>query len=162
MSFTLFVTFSLAYRIMIAIIILLITFRIQINLNPYKNDDYNSIEILALLTGTVTIFSGLIFTMDDEDQESFWNAIIMMFVIVFNIVFVLRWTYLFMKSMSGKYKIFKQIVTVIQYLFCIKSSKVQENIHQNDKEGLKNNQNAKLEGKEKLKRPKKSHRKKLK
>ena len=162
MSFTLFVTFSLAYRIMIAIIILLITFRIQINLNPYKNDDYNSIEILALLTGTVTIFSGLIFTMDDEDQESFWNAIIMMFVIVFNIVFVLRWTYLFMKTMSGKYKIFKQIVTVIQYLFCIKSSKVQENIHQNDKEGLKNNQNAKLEGKEKLKRPKKSHRKKLK
>ena len=162
MSFTLFVTFSLAYRIMIAIIILLITFRIQINLNPYKNDDYNSIEILALLTGTVTIFSGLIFTMDDEDQESFWNAIIMMFVIVFNIVFVLRWTYLFMKTMSGKYKIFKRIVTVIQYLFCIKSSKVQENIHQNDKEGLKNNQNAKLEGKEKLKRPKKSHRKKLK
>ena len=162
MSFTLFVTFSLAYRIMIAIIILLITFRIQINLNPYKNDDYNSIEILALLTGTVTIFSGLIFTMDDEDQESFWNAIIMMFVIVFNIVFVLRWTYLFMKTMSGKYKIFKQIVTVIQYLFCIKSSKVQENIHQNDKESLKNNQNAKLEGKEKLKRPKKSHRKKLK
>ena len=55
MSFTLFVTFSIAYKIMIATIILLITFRIQVYLNPYKNEEYNSIEISALLAGTITI-----------------------------------------------------------------------------------------------------------
>ena len=107
MSFTLFVTFSITYKIMIATIILLITFRIQVFLNPYKNKEYNSIEILALLAGTITISCGLIFTTDDEDQTSFWNAIILMFVIIFNIVFVLRWTYQFIKSMSEKYKVFK-------------------------------------------------------
>ena len=119
MSFTLFVTFSITYKIMIATIILLVTFRIQVYLNPYKNEQYNSIEILALLAGTITISSGLIFAVDDEDQESFWNAIILMFVIIFNIVFVLRWAYLFIKTMSEKYKLFKQIITVIQYIFCI-------------------------------------------
>ena len=107
MSFTLFVTFSITYKIMIATIILLITFRIQVFLNPYEKKEYNSIEILALLAGTITISCGLIFTTDNEDQTSFWNAIILMFVIIFNIVFVLRWTYQFIKSMSEKYKVFK-------------------------------------------------------
>ena len=120
MSFTLFVTFSIAYKIMIATIILLVTFRIQVYLNPYKNKEYNSIEISALLAGTITISSGLIFTINDEDQESFWNAMILMFVIIFNIVFVLRWTYLFIKSMSEKYKLFKKILIATQYVFCLK------------------------------------------
>ena len=120
MSFTLFVTFSITYKIMIATIILLITFRIQVFLNPYKNKEYNSIEILALLAGTITISSGLIFSIDEQDQESFWNAMILMFVIIFNIVFVLRWVYLFIKSMSEKYKVFKLIIIVTQYAFCIK------------------------------------------
>ena len=117
MSFSLFVTFSPSYKIMIAVIILIITFRIQVYLNPYKNKDYNSIEILALLTGTLTLSSGLIFT-NDEDQKPFLNAILLIIVLTFNIAFVLRWTYLFMISMSEKYKIFKQVVTAIQYLMC--------------------------------------------
>ena len=120
MSFSLFVTFPIVYKIMIAIIILFITFRIQLYLNPYKKKEYNSIEILALLAGTITISSGLIFSIDEQDQESFWNAMILMFVIIFNIVFVLRWVYLFMKSMSEKYRVFKLIIIVTQYVFCIK------------------------------------------
>ena len=119
MSFTIFVTFSIVYKIMIATIILFITFRIQVYLNPYKKKEYNSIEILALLAGTIKISSGLIFSIDDEDQESFWDTVILIFVIIFNIAFMIRWTYLFIQSMSEKYKMFKKIIIVIQYLFCI-------------------------------------------
>ena len=115
MPFPLLVSFSLSLKIMVAVIILMVTFRMQVHLNPYKNSDYNSIEILALLTGTLTISSGLIFT-NDEDQEPVLNVILLTTILAFNIILVLRWTCLFMVSMSEKYRILKKIVDGINIL----------------------------------------------
>ena len=58
-SFAALATFPPLYKIMISVIILIITARVQIRLNPYKNSNHSEIEILAIVSGTMTIFSGL-------------------------------------------------------------------------------------------------------
>ena len=102
---------------MAAIIVLWITFRIQIYLSPYKEDRNNDIEILALLAGTLTLFSGLVFTSEDE-QNSLINTIILVFVMVYNSIFAIKWAYLFSLCMSERYWIFQKIVVLIKILSC--------------------------------------------
>ena len=114
-SFSLLITSSPIYRIMVAIIILLATFRIQLHLHPYRNENYNNIEILALLTGSLTILSGLIFT-SDEEQNTILNAIVLVVVIIFNITFILKWLYLLILCLSEKYKIFQYILIVVDII----------------------------------------------
>ena len=122
MSFALFVTFPALYKIMISLIILLTTFRIQVKLQPYKDEKNNEIEILALLAGTLTLFSGLVFS-SDEEQKPVLNAIILIFVMVINLSFLVNWAYLFVLCMSEKYKIFKKILVLISVFLCKKYEK---------------------------------------
>ena len=117
MLFSLFITFAPFYRLMAAIIVLWITFRIQIYLSPYKEDRNNDIEILALLAGTLTLFSGLVFTSEDE-QNSLINTIILVFVMVYNSIFAIKWAYLFSLCMSERYWIFQKIVVLIKIISC--------------------------------------------
>ena len=120
MSFSLLITSSPIYRIVVAVIILLATFRVQLRLNPYKNEEYNNIEILALLTGSLTILSGLIFT-SDEEQNTVLNALVLIVMILFNILFILRWAYLLIVCLSEQYKVFQYIIIVIEVLNCKKN-----------------------------------------
>ena len=76
MSFALLVIVSLAYKILISLMILLFTFRIQVRLKPYKNDNYNNIEILAIFAGSITLFSGLIF-INDEGNQTILNTLVL-------------------------------------------------------------------------------------
>ena len=117
MSFTLFSMLPFTYSLMVAIIILVLTFRIQIFLKPYKNDKNNNAEILAILAGTLTISLGLLYT-SGEDQQKFLNFILLLFTIMFNITFILRWSYLLIACMSDKYKFFKRILTIIDLMTC--------------------------------------------
>ena len=117
MSFSLFIAFAPFYRLMSAIIVLWITLRIQIYLNPYKDDKNNDIEILAILAGTLTLYSGLVFTSEDG-QNSLVNAFILVFVMLYNLVFIIKWTYLFILCMSERYWIFQQILLLIKILAC--------------------------------------------
>ena len=117
MSFSLLITYKPSYRIMIGVIILLITFRIQVYLNPYKRNEYNDIEIIALLTGSLTILSGLIFT-SDEDQNTILNGFTLIVVIIFNITFIFKWLYQLILCLSEQYKIFQFLVLIIEVLRC--------------------------------------------
>ena len=117
MSFSLLITYKPSYRIMIGVIILLITFRIQVYLNPYKRNEYNDIEIIALLTGSLTILSGLIFT-SDEDQNTILNGFTLIAVIVFNATFILKWLYLLILCLSEQYVIFQYVILFLEVLRC--------------------------------------------
>ena len=117
MSFSLLITYKPSYRIMIGVIILLITFRIQVYLNPYKRNEYNDIEIIALLTGSLTILSGLIFT-SDEDQNTILNGFTLIVVIIFNITFILKWLYLLILCLSEQYVIFQYVILFLEVLRC--------------------------------------------
>ena len=117
MSFTIFSMLPFAYRIMVAITILVLTFRIQIYLKPYKKEANNNIEILAILAGTLTLSLGLLYT-NDNDQQAILNLILLMFTTMFNIVFIMKWSYLFIVSMSTKYSLFRRILIIIDLITC--------------------------------------------
>ena len=117
MSFSLLITLAPFYRLIVAVIILWVTFRIELHLSPYKEERNTNIEILAILAGTLTLYSGLVFTSEDE-QNTFINAIILIFVVIFNISFISKWTYLFILCMSERYWIFKQILLLIRIFAC--------------------------------------------
>ena len=46
-----------------------IILRIQEKLKPYKKDEYNDLENLEILTGTITIYAALIFE-DEENKQT--------------------------------------------------------------------------------------------
>ena len=117
MSFSLFITFAPFYRLMAAIIVLWVTFRVQTHLSPYKEDKNTNIENLAILSGALTLYSGLVFTSENE-QNSLLNAIILVFVLLYNLAFIFKWTYLFVLCMSERYWIFQKIVICIKILTC--------------------------------------------
>ena len=117
MSFSLLITYKPAYRIVVGVIILIITFRVQVRLNPYKKNEYNNNEILALLTGSLTILSGLIFT-SDEEQNTILNVLTLTFVIIFNIIFIFKWSYLLILCLSEQYKLFQYMVLLIDVIRC--------------------------------------------
>ena len=94
---------------MIAVIILLVEFRIQAYLHPYKNNEYNQAETLAILSGSLTLMSGVVFTSNDGQNTSL-NALILLFVVAFNISFISRWLYLLILCLSERYKVFKYMI----------------------------------------------------
>ena len=108
-SFSLLITYRSVYRIMIAVIILITTFRVQTYLNPYKNNKYNQAETLAMLSGSLTLLSGVVFTSKD-DQNTILNVLILIFIVVFNISFIFRWLYLLILCLSERYKVFKYMI----------------------------------------------------
>ena len=114
-SFTIFSMLPFTYRIMVALIILIITFRIQIYLKPYKKDANNNIEILAILSGVLTLSLGLLYATGDN-QQAILNSILLTFVIIFNCIFIMRWSYLFIVCMSDRYNAFKRILVIINLI----------------------------------------------
>ena len=123
MSFSLLITFNPAYRIMVSVIILLITFRVQVGLSPYKKSEYNDVEILAILAGTMTLLSGVVFS-TDEDQNTVLNVLILITVIIFNITYICRWAYLLIVCLSEKYKVFRYMVEAINIIRCTRKFKL--------------------------------------
>ena len=112
MSFSLLILFSPVYRIMVAVIILIAVFRVQTYLSPYKNNEYNKVEILALLAGTLTLLSGVVFT-NTDGQNAVLNLFILLSMILYNVTFIYRWSYLLIQCLGERYKVFAYIVTII-------------------------------------------------
>ena len=93
-TLTIFSSFGVFYKIMILVVILIITIRIQTRLQPYKDQENDEIELLAVNVGCFTIFSALIFSYDDFNLGWF-NTILFVAIVAINIVFILKWFYLF-------------------------------------------------------------------
>ena len=119
MSYALLITLPPAYRILVAVIILMLTLRIQVILSPYKDHDNNNAEILQLLAWTMVLYSGLIFT-SEEEQQTFINSIILLFVLFLNLWFIIKWSYLFIKWMSERYSVFERVLMIIHIVTCRK------------------------------------------
>ena len=65
------ILFDPFYRILIAVIILVVTIRLQIYLKPFKVEKNNKIELMAVSVGCITLFSGVIFTQNDDHLPMF-------------------------------------------------------------------------------------------
>ena len=111
---------SINYRIMLGTIIIFIILRIQIGIQPYKDAQNNRIEILSTIASMITLFWGILFIEADEDIE-FFKIIISILMFMFNILFILHWTFLFMVSWNIKNQTFNKFLSVYGMLICRKS-----------------------------------------
>jgi len=91
-----------------ASIVLLITGRVQLHLKPYKKEDNNQAEFLAIVAGFVTVLSGMIF--QEEDQVGSLNTIIYILAISLNTLFVLKWISMVLKMFEEKSNAIRKVI----------------------------------------------------
>ena len=104
--------------------------RLQQKLKPYKLEENNDIEIKAILAGTIVLSSGLIFEESAEDNYSGFETLAFIVIIVFNSIFLLHWTFLFLQSFNFKNSNMRKFLEVFGTLICknkVKSNNNDEN-----------------------------------
>lgn len=106
-AFATLVTVNDIYKIGVSIVVMVITSRLQINLAPYKNPVHSEIEMMAIISGTLTLFSGMIFT--HEDKVDFLDTALLVCIIAVNARFILQWSHLFSLTMSERFKFFAKV-----------------------------------------------------
>ena len=95
--------FSSNYSALISIAILVVLVHVQIKLDPYEDKRYNSIEIKAVIAGTLTLFCSIIFDQNSQDDGNPTIIIlIMIFLVITNLMFIIEWLYLFIKTFNIK------------------------------------------------------------
>ena len=107
---------SIVYRLMMCIILLIITERMQQRLKPYKAHENNDIEIKAIIAGTTLLFSGLIFEEGAKYNYLRFDTLTISVVIIYNAIFLINWVYLFLVSLDFKNSNMKRIIKVYGFL----------------------------------------------
>ena len=92
-------------------VILILTGRLQIHLKPYKDNNYNEVEFLAILSGTLIILSNLVYL--EKDQIDSINNFIMIFIVLVNIIFFVQWIQLLVQMYEEKYKFIKFVIFLL-------------------------------------------------
>ena len=101
-------------KILFSSTMLVVTARIQMSLDPYRDSDNNKIELLAVTAGLITLMSSLIFL--QEDSVDVLNVILLIFVIAINLKFILEWTYKMIQTKSDKSRLLKAVRYLIPNL----------------------------------------------
>ena len=114
-------TFLLDTNLQIAISssILMVTIRAQVTLRPYKREENNKAEIIAVFTGFSTITGSLIFM--EDDGNDILNLVVYIMILFLNFYFIMTWFYLLIKIYEDKYSaakfVSKEIKTFSNKLF---------------------------------------------
>ena len=136
-------TLPLIYAAVTAVIVLIALVRLQLRLNPYKLDLNNKIEVEAMLAGTATLYWGVLFISDTEQQDVL--IILVLFVICFiNIRFILFWCLWMVSTLVHRHEFFRSFYNLLAIASCrrkvaLKILEMSENIQssrittQNDK-----------------------------
>ena len=89
MAFGFLSTFSDTYKIIVSVIVLVFTLRVQVSLEPYKEEYNNDVEILGITAGVITISSGLIY--NQKYPYGFLNFLFLILIIAANTWFIAKW-----------------------------------------------------------------------
>ena len=107
---------SIFYKLFLCIILLICVERTQKRLKPYKAQENNDIEIKAIIAGISLLFSGLIFEEGTKHNYQRFDTLAFCVVFVYNSIFIIKWTYLFLISFNFKnYKI-QRFLEVYSYI----------------------------------------------
>jgi len=99
--------FPNSLKIMFGATVLIGTGRFQYNLKPYKIEDNNNVEMLAIVTGVFTVLSSLIY--GEDEGVGFIENFVLFFTIILNIIFVLQWIRLFSQMYVKKNMLAKMV-----------------------------------------------------
>jgi len=94
-------------KVLLSTVIIFTTIRVQIYLRPYRDEDHNKLELLAMVSGLVTVMSSLTFT--QENKVNFIEIFIVFMIIAINVIFLLEWVYKMAHGMEDKRQIFKKV-----------------------------------------------------
>ena len=110
------------YRITSAVTLLIIMFRVQESLKPYKFDENNKVEILGVIAGMMTTFGALVSLDNTNDQEvedvAFLRVVSVALILITNVYFLMRWILLFLYSLETSNGVILAGRRTLAYLLC--------------------------------------------
>ncbi|CAI2361643.1 unnamed protein product [Moneuplotes crassus] len=135
--------FSVNYKVLISvgkssmlfIVSMLFFYYVQKHVMPYKSYEHNMIDLMSLTTATITIYAGIIFSLENEAYEGF-KTFTWLVIVFSNVYFILSWVYLLMLSLGWKNPKFLWLITLVGCIICrrrvdkneIKQSSITEQI----------------------------------
>ena len=105
-------TLPLVYSAITAVISLIALVRVQMRIHPYKLELNNKLEIEAIITGSATLFWGVLFVSDDNDL-AILVVFILLIIIALNIKFLLFWCFCMTFTLAGKHKTWNVLFMMI-------------------------------------------------
>lgn len=91
-SILIFLLFTRSVAIVLSLIMLMVTARIEVWLKPYKNHEHFKAEFLAIMAGMSTISAALIYSQDEQNDGL--NALVFVVIILLNLKFLVEWMFL--------------------------------------------------------------------
>lgn len=98
-----------AYKVTASTFILIIIWRIQKYIQPYRNDQFNDVEILGINAAIVIILTGIAFNQNDTDTNNFLNFVLLFFILVLNFIFLMKWFILMIENFGEKWEILLKV-----------------------------------------------------
>ena len=86
---------------------------------PYKLKENNEIELLGMVIGTLTMYTGFIFAKDKDSVDTFY-VIATVLIFVGNAYFMLKWIYLLLVAFDWKNRHYQTFVRVVGVLLFTK------------------------------------------
>ena len=96
---------NISLKLFCSSIILLVTWRLQNYLEPYKNHENNKLEMFGVIAGIITLCSGLVYVQDETTSVPVLDIIVLMIVICTNLKFLLEWCLHLTHCLSSKNKL---------------------------------------------------------
>jgi hypothetical protein len=96
-------TSNLKMKVLCVLTMLIFYYRLQIKLEPYKYYMNNHLERIEMVSGSLTLFGGIIFT-QTEDEVMIFNSILFIAIIVVNCYFILLWIYCLLKTFRQNHR----------------------------------------------------------
>ena len=105
------------FKIGVPILTLLVAWRVQNYLRPYKYSHNNEIDMLGVNVAIVTLLCGMIY--NQVNTLNSLNSVLLMIMTILNTIFIVQWIYLFVANLGEKYSICEQVgISLLQYLGC--------------------------------------------
>ena len=109
---TLLSTLPLIYSAISAVLVLIGLMRVQLRLQPYKQEINNKLEMEAMTTGTATLFWGVLFVSDSNSFVALTTAILVV-IIVMNSRFFILWFLWMIHTFIERHEFFNSIFNII-------------------------------------------------
>ena len=109
---------SINYRLFLCVVLLVIVERLQKRLKPYKLKENNTTEIKAIVAGATVLFSGLLFEEGIDHNYPGFEALAMIVIVIYNLMFLLLWTHLFLCSFNFRNENIKKGLEIFGFLIC--------------------------------------------
>jgi len=104
-------------------VVLVLFIRLQKRLKPYKLEENNWIELVALVAGTTTMYAGFIFSTEGGAIYGFYQLTAIM-VFCINLYFIVNWVFLLLCSFNWKNENYVRFLKIYGLLICKKNAPV--------------------------------------